>query len=81
MTWTRTSWIYVTLAAAVTGVAVSNLPFMGPSGELDGAGSALASKISFSIGAAFAIAFLVLCVLELATRLRSDVRAREDVLR
>ena len=56
----------VTLVVAVLGITVSN--FVGASGSVTGSGSSMASKLSWSIGALSAIAFLVLCVSALWAR-------------
>jgi hypothetical protein len=59
-------WMLVTLVVAVVGITVSN--FVGASGSVTGSGSSVASKLSWSIGALSAIAFLVLCVSALRAR-------------
>jgi hypothetical protein len=56
----------VTLVVAVVGITVSN--FVGASGSVTGSGSSMASKLSWSVGALSAIAFLVLCVSALRAR-------------
>ena len=56
----------VTLVVAVLGITVSN--FVGASGSVTGSGSSVASKLSWSVGALSAIAFLVLCVSALRAR-------------
>ena len=63
----RQLWMLVTLVVAILGITVSNL--VGASGSVTGAGSSTASKITFSIGALSAIAFLVLCTFALRARL------------
>lgn len=62
----RGTWMLVTLVVAVLGITVSN--FVGASGSVTGSGSSMASKLSWSIGALSAIAFLVLCVFALRAR-------------
>jgi hypothetical protein len=62
----RGTWMLVTLVVAVLGITVSN--FVGASGSVTGSGSSMASKLSWSIGAISAIAFLVLCVSALRAR-------------
>jgi hypothetical protein len=62
----RRIWMLVTLVVAVVGITVSN--FVGASGSVTGSGSSMASKLSWSIGALSAIAFLVLCVSALRAR-------------
>jgi hypothetical protein len=64
-------WMLVTLVVAVLGITISN--FVGASGSVTGTGSSMASKLSWSIGAISAIAFLVLCL--------SALRARRAVRR
>jgi hypothetical protein len=59
-------WMLVTLVVAVVGITVSN--FVGASGSVTGSGSSMASKLSWSVGALSAIAFLVLCVSALRAR-------------
>jgi hypothetical protein len=59
-------WMLVTLVVAVVGITVSN--FVGASGSVTGSGSSMASKLSWSIGALSAIAFLVLCASALRAR-------------
>ncbi len=56
----------VTLVVAVLGITVSN--FVGASGSVTGSGSSMASKLSWSIGALSAIAFLALCAFALRAR-------------
>ena len=63
----RQLWMLVTLVVAILGITASNL--VGASGSVTGAGSSTASKITFSIGALSAIAFLVLCAFALRARL------------
>ena len=63
----RGTWMLVTLVVAVLGITVSN--FVGASGSVTGSGSSMASKLSWSIGALSAIAFLVLCTFALRARL------------
>lgn len=65
-THSRRMWMLVTLVVAVVGITVSN--FVGASGSVTGSGSSMASKLSWSIGALSAIAFLVLCVSALRAR-------------
>ena len=65
-THSRRMWMLVTLVVAVVGITVSN--FVGGSGSVAGSGSSMASKLSWSIGALSAIAFLVLCVSALRAR-------------
>ena len=62
----RGIWMLVTLVVAVVGITVSN--FVGASGSVTGSGSSMASKLSWSVGALSAIAFLVLCVSALRAR-------------
>lgn len=62
MKFPRNVWMVLTLAVAITGIVLSNLPFMGASGSVSGAGSSVASKISWCVGASSAVAFLVLFV-------------------
>jgi hypothetical protein len=62
----RGTWMLVTLVVAVLGITVSN--FVGASGSVTGSGSSMASKLSWSIGAISAIAFLVLCLSALRAR-------------
>lgn len=62
----RQMWMLVTLVVAVVGITVSN--FVGASGSVTGSGSSMASKLSWSIGALSAIAFLVLCASALRAR-------------
>ena len=62
----RGMWMLVTLVVAVAGITVSNLT--GASGSATGSGSSVASKLSWSVGALSAIAFLVLCVSALRAR-------------
>ena len=62
----RGMWMLVTLVVAVVGITVSNL--LGASGSVTGSGSSVASKLSWSVGALSAIAFLVLCVSALRAR-------------
>ena len=62
----RGMWMLVTLVVAVLGITLSN--FVGASGSVTGAGSSMASKLSWSAGAISAIAFLVLCVSALRAR-------------
>jgi hypothetical protein len=59
-------WMLVTLVVAVLGITVSN--FVGASGSVTGLGSSMASKLSWSVGALSAIAFLVLCLSALRAR-------------
>jgi hypothetical protein len=59
-------WMLVTPVVAVVGITVSN--FVGASGSVTGSGSSMASKLSWSIGALSAIAFLVLCASALRAR-------------
>ena len=65
-TGSRGTWMLVTLVVAVLGITVSNL--VGASGSATGSGSSMASKLSWSIGALSAIAFLVLCASALRAR-------------
>ena len=65
-THSRRMWMLVTLVVAVVGITVSN--FVGASGSVTGSGSSMASKLSWSVGALSAIAFLVLCVSALRAR-------------
>jgi hypothetical protein len=62
----RGMWMLVTLVVAVLGITISN--FVGASGSVTGTGSSMASKLSWSIGAISAIAFLVLCLSALRAR-------------
>jgi hypothetical protein len=62
----RGMWMLVTLVVAILGITVSN--FVGASGSVTGSGSSMASKLSWSVGALSAIAFLVLCVSALRAR-------------
>ena len=62
----RGRWMLVTLVVAILGITVSN--FVGASGSVTGSGSSMASKLSWSVGALSAIAFLVLCVSALRAR-------------
>jgi hypothetical protein len=62
----RGMWMLVTLVVAILGITVSN--FVGASGSATGSGSSMASKLSWSVGALSAIAFLVLCVSALRAR-------------
>jgi hypothetical protein len=65
-TGSRGTWMLVTLVVAVLGITLSNL--VGASGSATGSGSSMASKLSWSIGALSAIAFLVLCASALRAR-------------
>ena len=65
-TGSRGMWMLVTLVVAVVGITVSN--FVGASGSVTGSGGSMASKLSWSIGALSAIAFLVLCASTLRAR-------------
>lgn len=67
----RKRWMVATLVAAVGFITLSN--FVGASGSVSGAGSSIASRISWTIGAVSAITFLVLGALALLSR-RSDER-------
>jgi hypothetical protein len=62
----RGTWMLVTLVVAILGITVSN--FVGASGSVTGSGSSMASKLSWSVGALSAIAFLVLCASALRAR-------------
>ncbi|HEV8565129.1 MAG TPA: hypothetical protein VGR41_09440 [Actinomycetota bacterium] len=65
----------ITLVVAVTGIVVSNLSFMGASGRVNGAGSSIASKIAWTVGAAAAVGFVVLSVRALVARRHAATRA------
>jgi len=56
----------MTLVIAVLGITVSN--FVDTSDSVTGSGSSMASKLSWSIGALSAIAFLALCAFALRAR-------------
>jgi hypothetical protein len=68
----RRAWMLITALIAVAGITLSSL--VGASGEVNGSGSSLFSKLSFSVGATAAIAFIVLCVLAVLAA-RSSRRA------
>lgn len=65
----RRTLLLVTLVVGVAGIVISN--FVGADGSLSGAGSSLASKVTFSIGGLSVLAFLGIGAATIGGRLRS----------
>jgi hypothetical protein len=70
----RTTWIVATLLGAISFITLSQ--FVGASGSVSGAGSSIASRITWSVGAVSAIAFLVLSARALLAHRSRDRKAR-----